>query len=373
VRVILNYGMGVESTAILARWVFEPDSRDFDWPDLTVLSAQTGDEWPDTRVNVETHILPLLKERNVRYVQLARARGVKGDVAVLSDTRAPDRLYTEGRFKLSDELLAAGTVFTASGDKKCSQKGKGEVNDWWLKRDVTGPFRQVMGFNADEVGRVARDSCYGGSNRNAEYPLMTWGWNREKCEEYLFEKFGVVWGKSACAHCPFSRGQSYVIERFSRHPEQAAHALYLEHLALALNPLVGLYADKHLRSLLTVDAERHAEAWLLYAKRLAATPWALYRVRRAFGEQKPVDPNKPMSPNQLAKRRAAEHRAALAGTTFKPKPPKPRKPNSARSVEHLAVGTMAEMAELLRRRADEQGTALVEEPAGFPPSLPPPA
>jgi len=36
-----------------------------------------------------------------------------------------------------------------------------------------------MGFNADERGRVEKDSCYGGDNRFAEYPLMAWGWGRD--------------------------------------------------------------------------------------------------------------------------------------------------------------------------------------------------
>lgn len=42
--VILSYGMGVDSTAILTRWLLEPWSRDFGLEDLVVLTAQTGDE-----------------------------------------------------------------------------------------------------------------------------------------------------------------------------------------------------------------------------------------------------------------------------------------------------------------------------------------
>ena len=33
---ILNYGMGVESTAILLRWLLDKSSRDFDVSDLLV-------------------------------------------------------------------------------------------------------------------------------------------------------------------------------------------------------------------------------------------------------------------------------------------------------------------------------------------------
>ena len=45
--VILNYGMGVESTTILHRWLTEPALRAFDLAALTVVSAQTGDGFRD--------------------------------------------------------------------------------------------------------------------------------------------------------------------------------------------------------------------------------------------------------------------------------------------------------------------------------------
>ena len=69
---ILNYGMGVESTAILLRWMLEPSSRDFELSELLVLTAQTGDEFEDTKELVETHILPLMRSHRVRFVEVAR-------------------------------------------------------------------------------------------------------------------------------------------------------------------------------------------------------------------------------------------------------------------------------------------------------------
>jgi transposase len=41
--------MGVDSTALLLRWLHDPDSRDFDLDQLIVITAMTGDEFPDTR------------------------------------------------------------------------------------------------------------------------------------------------------------------------------------------------------------------------------------------------------------------------------------------------------------------------------------
>jgi hypothetical protein len=285
--IVLNWGLGVDSTSILDRWLNEPHARDFDLSELIVLTAQTGSEFPDTRECVEKHILPQLREKKVRYVQVARAGNLKGDGhVVLSDTTEPDRLHTEGAFKLLDELLAAGTV-PAVQNRRCSTKAKGRPNDAWLKDHIRGPYRQVMGFNADEQKRVDRDSCYGGDNRNAEYPLMAWGWGRERCERYLFERFGIRWPKSACSFCPFSRGKPEVLERFARHPEAAAEALYLEHVSLALNPLMTLYAGGSLRSKL--DPAVHAAALRLFEERLSEAKWGLYQVRRVYKKKGSAD------------------------------------------------------------------------------------
>src|SRR5262245_50912273 len=132
-HVVLNWGMGVDSSAILHRWLTEPTSRDFDLDRLVVVSAQTGDEFPDTQQAVETFALPLLRQHEVRYVQLARRGPLREDgVVVLDDTRRPSRLCREGAYKLSDELLQTGTVPQVAS-RRCSLKFKGWVIDTWLE------------------------------------------------------------------------------------------------------------------------------------------------------------------------------------------------------------------------------------------------
>jgi hypothetical protein len=68
-RVVLSYGMGVDSTAILLRWLKDPTSRNFDLKDLLVITAMTGDEFASTGTLVTDYILPLLREHGVRFVQ----------------------------------------------------------------------------------------------------------------------------------------------------------------------------------------------------------------------------------------------------------------------------------------------------------------
>jgi hypothetical protein len=109
-RTILSYGMGVESSAILVRWLEEPSIRSCPLEELILITAQTGDEYDDTRGDVEAHILPRLRKHHVRYVQVARRGHLEAQgISVLSDTRQPEELLIKGDFRLSNELRAAVT------------------------------------------------------------------------------------------------------------------------------------------------------------------------------------------------------------------------------------------------------------------------
>src|SRR5689334_2406022 len=99
-RIYLSWGMGVESNAILVKWLTDPTSRDFSLEQLTVITAQTGDEHIDTKTYCETHILPLLRNNQIRLVQVARAGRFEEDgIEVLDDSRNPQTVYIDGAYK----------------------------------------------------------------------------------------------------------------------------------------------------------------------------------------------------------------------------------------------------------------------------------
>lgn len=118
-KVVLSYGLGEDSTAILLRWIADPTSRDFDLQDLAVVVAMTGSEWDSTRMAVEEHILPQVAAAGIRFIQVARGQRhvtTAGDgVVVLSDSRTPTRLYIEGGYSLYQEMTEAGTVPQSGG------------------------------------------------------------------------------------------------------------------------------------------------------------------------------------------------------------------------------------------------------------------
>ena len=62
-----------------------------------------------------------------------------------------------------------------------------------------------FGFNSDELYRVERTQQYDSPIRVSHFPLVLWGWNRQRCHDYIYEKLGVAWRKSACRYCPFAR------------------------------------------------------------------------------------------------------------------------------------------------------------------------
>ena len=133
VATILSYGMGVESSAILLRWIMSPATRPCPLEDLIVITSQVGDEYTDTGRDVNTHILPLMRALGIRYVQVARHGHFEADgITVLDDSRTPARVFLEGDYKLSDELKANGTVPQYGGVHRCALKFKAWVIGQWL-------------------------------------------------------------------------------------------------------------------------------------------------------------------------------------------------------------------------------------------------
>lgn len=135
-------------------------------------------------------------------------------------------------------------LFTPQGEvQRSSLHAKGEVGDALIAQELGDrPFRQVMGFNADETGRSRRDEAARKNPlRQGVYPLIEWGWGRARCEAFLYERFGVRWEKSYCSfRCfPVSVGaMADHLNRMRAHPDIAGRVLRLEYTSVShsLNP-----------------------------------------------------------------------------------------------------------------------------------------
>ena len=309
--VVLSYGLGVDSTAILLRWIHDPASRDFDLSDLLVITAMTGDEWTLTGQLVQDHVLPLMRAHGIRYVQVARATASQTDgVAVLDDTRSPERLFLRGAYKLSDEMFSAGTIPQRGGARLCSAKSKGWALDKFIL-DATGgrPFRHVIGFEANEMTRARKDCTYNTDIRGGEYPLIEWGWTRDDCIDYIHAKLGVTWPKSACTFCPFAlenkASRALTLQRFHDAPDDGVQALLLEHVALALNPAQTLATAGPLYDLVSLQVRQ------AFHRTLERQPHALYEIRRVLRPRRD-DPTRLANAARSVRRRAAGDRGQMA-------------------------------------------------------------
>ncbi|WP_040698929.1 hypothetical protein [Nocardia vinacea] len=129
IPVCWSYGLGVESTAAIVRMLLDPGFRPPELREhlsnLIVMVAQTGDEWSSTCDLVAEHVLPLLAERKVRLVEVARAGPRAADgIVVLQDTRAPTRLHPDpdehGFYSLSAEHRRNRVMPTLGGQRTCS-------------------------------------------------------------------------------------------------------------------------------------------------------------------------------------------------------------------------------------------------------------
>lgn len=295
IKVVLGYGLGVDSTAILLRWLYEPWTMPCKPEKLLVVTAMTGNEWDLTGKLVREHILPLMRAHGIRYVQLARggpSRASDGYV-ILSNSDCPDELYIKGCYKLGDEMNDNGTVPQVGGTRKCSIKAKGEVIDDFIIDALGGrDFLHVIGFEANEISRAIRDAKYNtgsrvkkGSpaNRTGSYPLIEWNWNRGACEAYITEKTGVAWIKSACTFCPFAlanrEGQGRVLNMISCEPDSGIGALTLEYRSKALNPTQGLIKNGSMLDLIR-KAGRHNEMLRAWGAQMGAMEWRIYEVQR---------------------------------------------------------------------------------------------
>ena len=335
--VILSWGMGVDSSAELFRFINEPECRTFDLSNLTVVTAMTGDEWPETVALCEKYMLPLLNQHNIRFIQVARGGESQKDGAVILHDSHMDgpttKLHAWGSHKLAEHLMHNGIVpYRGKNKRYCSLKFKGfpidEVvfklfNDRPRRRFIgynaeeqkrikenLSDCRYLVGYNANELDRIKDKSLqvreqgyhyYLGFNSDEkdrvkdqssawrkqvfEFPLIEWGWGRAKVEEYCRENAeGNNWRKSSCVFCPFSissGGRKLLFDGYREYPEAGALAALIEHFALAMNVDQALYGTLTVPEWL--EKEGLLESLELHHEQLANwKEWGVYVVRRIF-------------------------------------------------------------------------------------------
>ncbi|AOF98602.1 hypothetical protein BSY17_3957 (plasmid) [Sphingobium sp. RAC03] len=189
--VVLAYGIGVDSTALLIELAARGEA-----PDL-VLSADTGSEKPET-YEYQTMIAAWMRARGIRY-EVVR--------------------YIPQRFKhwppyyslLSNILTNATLPSISLGRHSCSLKWKVAPQDAFLK--AWKPAQQawargqkvvrLIGYDASpaDTRRYAHASTIANALFDCRYPLRDWGWTRDQCVERIEAEGLPVPPKSSCFFC----------------------------------------------------------------------------------------------------------------------------------------------------------------------------
>lgn len=180
--------------------------------------------------------------------------------------------YTDhhgNRLTLEQECLRSGSLPSiAYGHKKCSLKHKVQPQEKFCRRyepckEVWAQGERVVkliGYDAGEERRRERvaDRDETDARYQKEYPLMEWGWDRERCIREIRDAGLPLPGKSSCFFCPSMRRWE-IRTLYHQYPELLKRALAIEDNARPnLRTVRGLGRDFAWRDLIRADENQLA-------------------------------------------------------------------------------------------------------------------
>jgi hypothetical protein len=219
--VVVAYGMGVDSTAMLVGWYKLGLPR----PDA-ILFADTGSEKPETYA-----YLPIINSwlASIGYPQVTVVKNA-------SPLAGDKSLY--------DECVRKSVLPSlAYGGHSCSLKWKVEPQWKWCKQRYgwvkprgkdgrwahEGPITKLIGYDNSpaDLKRVKNAANKWPPMHRYVFPLVEWGWDRAECKRQIEAAGLPLPGKSACFMCPASK-RAEIEELQVAHPELFAKVIHME-------------------------------------------------------------------------------------------------------------------------------------------------
>ena len=260
-QAILSFGGGQDSSAILFRLLNDKKAWDeLVVGDLWVIMSDTGNEHPETYAWVEK-VQALCLQRGIRFWFIKPEMG----------------FHTPAWQSLTHQWTRSGSVGMKRGKKSCTDKlkitpiyhlvesllggSRATKKGMMLKyAEKFGKIRVLIGIAAGEEKRAAGASNGQRFMQKAVervYPLITWGWDRAKCQAYLKEIAGEIPPPSNCMFCPFvSEHELLWLHRFypAKFEEWVCHEARKLQKHVNAKENLGVFGKRDLRQVLA-DAQ----------------------------------------------------------------------------------------------------------------------
>jgi len=229
---VVSFGGGSNSAAVLINMVelnIIPDE---------ILFSDTGGEHPHTYKFI-TEFNHWLQSKNYPLITTLNYKNKQGQILTLEQ-----------------DCLNNNTIPPiAFGWKTCSQKFKIQPIEKYLKLKYPNEKIQMwVGFDAGEERRMKANP---NENFKNYYPLIEWGWSREKCVDVI-EKAGLSKaGKSSCFFCPNMKKN----EILSLPEDLQDRCISMEKNATKLAELKGLGRNKSWTEIINADRNQLKIEW----------------------------------------------------------------------------------------------------------------
>jgi hypothetical protein len=240
---VVAYGLGVDSTAMLVDF----DQRGIR-PDL-ILFADTGGEKPETyqyldvirpylaRVGFPDVVVVRYKPKRAAYDTLEQqclhtgtlpSLAYGGKSCSLKYKRTPQDRYILSVYPPAKFLERGKRVVRAIGFEAGEQRRRYAHVVKAIGLDAGEEHRRTWSqWPATKAKRLSREAWLDQNFFVYYYPLMEWGYDRERCKQVISAAGLPVPVKSACFYCPASKKRE-ILWLEEHHPELLSRALAIE-------------------------------------------------------------------------------------------------------------------------------------------------
>ena len=211
---VVAYGMGVDSTAMLVGL-----HQRFEKPDL-ILFADTGSERPETYAYLDT-INAWLRSKGWPAVTVVK-------------NESPKAGYTSLEHQLNTLKVLPALAY---GAHQCSLVWKVAPQQKFVKtwapaiaaRAAGLTVTQCIGYDAGprDGARAFKAEGKAGDGYTNRFPLIEWGWDRERCMLEIAAAGLPVPPKSCCWFCPAMKKHE-IAELHAAHPDLTDRAMRIE-------------------------------------------------------------------------------------------------------------------------------------------------